>query len=140
MGGIIDKITDFIKEMLQGWVLDNLGTMFTDVNDKVGTIAREVSKTPSTWNSGIFSMVRTLSENVVIPIAGLIISFVLIYELITMVIDKNNMHDAYFHVQQPDRHNEYRGADRFRSGNNGNQPVYENHVRPHHRHFIRAHD
>ena len=81
MGGIIDKITDFIKEMLQGWVLDNLGTMFTDVNDKVGTIAGEVSKTPSTWNSGIFSMVRTLSENVVIPIAGLIISFVLIYEL-----------------------------------------------------------
>ena len=49
MGGIIDKITDFIKEMLQGWVLDNLGTMFTDVNDKVGTIAGEVSKTPSTW-------------------------------------------------------------------------------------------
>lgn len=93
MGGIIDKITDFIKEMLQGWVLDNLGTMFTDVNDKVGTIAGEVSRTPSTWNSGIFSMVRTLSENVVIPIAGLIISFVLIYELITMVIDKNNMHD-----------------------------------------------
>lgn len=74
-------------------MLDNLGTMFTDVNDKVGTIAGEVSKTPSTWNSGIFSMVRTLSENVVIPIAGLIISFVLIYELITMVIDKNNMHD-----------------------------------------------
>ena len=67
MGGIIDKITDFIKEMLQGWVLDNLGTMFTDVNDKVGTIAGEVSRTPSTWNSGIFSMVRTLSENVVIP-------------------------------------------------------------------------
>lgn len=93
MGGIIDKITDFIKEMLQGWVLSNLGTMFTDVNDKVGTIAGEVSKTPSTWNSGIFSMVKTLSENVVIPIAGLIISFVLIYELITMVIDKNNMHD-----------------------------------------------
>ena len=88
MGGIIDKITDFIKEMLQGWVLDNLGTMFTDVNDKVGTIAGEVSKTPSTWNSGIFSMVRTLSENVVIPIAGLIISFVLIYELITMTISK----------------------------------------------------
>lgn len=93
MGGIIDKITDFIKEMLQGWVLSNLETMFTDVNDKVGTIAGEVSKTPSTWNAGIFSMVKTLSENVIIPIAGMIISFVLIYELITMVIDKNNMHD-----------------------------------------------
>ncbi|MDE7425902.1 MAG: hypothetical protein K2N51_19760 [Lachnospiraceae bacterium] len=93
MGGILDKITDFIKEMLQGWVLSNLENMFTDVNEKVGTIAGEVSKTPSTWNSGIFSMVRTLSENVIIPIAGMIISFVLIYELITMVIDKNNMHD-----------------------------------------------
>ena len=93
MGGIIDKITDFIKKMLQGWVLNNLDTMFSDVNDKVGTIAGEVSKTPSTWNSGIFSMIRTLSENVVVPIAGMIISFVLIYELITMVIDKNNMHD-----------------------------------------------
>ena len=93
MGGIIDKITDFIKEMLQGWVMSNLSNMFGDVNDKVGTIAGEVSKTPSTWNAGIFSMVQTLSENVIVPIAGMIISFVLIYELITMVIDKNNMHD-----------------------------------------------
>lgn len=93
MGGILDKITDFIKEMLQGWVLSNLENMFTDVNEKVGTIAGEVSKTPSTWNSGIFGMVKTLSENVIVPIAGMIISFVLVYELITMVIDKNNMHD-----------------------------------------------
>ncbi len=93
MGGIIDKITEFIKDMLQGWVLSNLDTMFTDVNDKVGTIAGEVSKTPSSWNYGIFSMVQTLSENVIVPIAGMIISFVLVYELITMVIDKNNMHD-----------------------------------------------
>ena len=93
MGTIIDKITEFIKEMLQGWVLSNLETMFTDVNEKVGTIAGEVSKTPSTWNSGIFDMIKTLSDNVIVPIAGMIISFVLIYELITMVIDKNNMHD-----------------------------------------------
>ena len=93
MGGIIDKITEFIKELLQGWVLTNFETMFTDVNDKVGTIAGEVSTTPSAWNSGIFNMIKTLSENVIVPIAGMIISFVLIYELITMVIDKNNMHD-----------------------------------------------
>ena len=93
MGTIIDKITEFIKEMLQVWVLSNLETMFTDVNEKVGTIAGEVSKTPSTWNSGIFDMIKTLSDNVIVPIAGMIISFVLIYELITMVIDKNNMHD-----------------------------------------------
>ena len=93
MGSIIDKITEFIKEMLQGWVLTNLETMFTDVNEKVGTIAGEVSKTPSTWNYSIFNMIQSLSDNVIVPIAGMIISFVLVYELITMVIDKNNMHD-----------------------------------------------
>lgn len=94
MGGIIEKITEFIKDMLKGWVLSNLDSMFSDVNDKVGTIAGEVGMTPSAWNTGIFGMVQTLSENVVIPIAGMIISFVLIYELISMVIDKNNMHDV----------------------------------------------
>lgn len=93
MGAVIDKITEFIKELLQGWILTNLETMFTDVNDKVGTIATEVGKTPSTWNSSIFNMIESLSENVMIPIAGMIISFVLVYELITMVIDKNNMHE-----------------------------------------------
>ena len=93
MGGIIEKITEYIKDMLKGWILSNLDSMFTDVNDKVGTIAGEVGMTPSAWNAGIFGMVQTLSENVVIPIAGMIISFVLIYELISMVIDKNNMHD-----------------------------------------------
>lgn len=93
MDGIIDKITEFIKEMLQGWVLTNLETMFVDVNYKVGTIATEVSSTPSSWNSSIFSMIRTLSTNVMVPIAGIIISFVLVYELISMIIDKNNMHE-----------------------------------------------
>ena len=93
MDGIVDKITEFIKEMLQGWVLTNLETMFTDVNDKVGTIATEVGQSPSTWNASIFNMIKTLSDNVMIPIAGMIISFVLVYELISMIIDKNNMHE-----------------------------------------------
>ncbi len=93
MGTIIDKITEFIKEMLQGWVLDNLETMFTDVNTKVGSIAGEVGQTPSSWNAGIFSMIRNFSDNVMIPIAGMIISAILCYELITMVMDKNNMHE-----------------------------------------------
>ena len=80
--------------MLQGWVLGNLETMFTDVNTKVGEIAGEVGQTPSAWNGSIFSMIRNLSENVMIPIAGLIISAILCYELITMVMDKNNMHEV----------------------------------------------
>ena len=79
--------------MLQGWVLTNLETMFNDVNTKVGTIAGEVSQTPSSWNSSIFNMVKNLSENVIVPIAGMIITFVLCYELITMVMEKNNLHD-----------------------------------------------
>ena len=93
MNGIIDKLVESIKEMLQGWILTNLETMFTDVNEKIGTIAAEVGRTPSAWNAGIFSMIRALSENVIMPIAGMIISFVLCYELITMVIEKNNMHE-----------------------------------------------
>ena len=93
MNGIIDKITEFITDMLQGWILSNLTNMFTDVNNNVGTIATEVAKTPSTWNSGIFNMIQTLSTNVMLPIAGMIISFVLVYELMTMVMDKNNMHE-----------------------------------------------
>ena len=90
---IIDRIAEFIKEMLQGWVLANLTGMFTDVNTKVGEIAGEVSKTPSVWNPSIFNMIKNLSDNVVVPIAGIIITYVLCYELISMVIDKNNMHD-----------------------------------------------
>jgi len=73
--------------------MSNLETMYTDVNTKVATISTEVSQTPSTWNSSIFNLVRNLSENVMVPIGGMIISFVLIYELISMVIDKNNMHE-----------------------------------------------
>ena len=93
MGAVLDKLTDFIKEMLTGWILSNLQGMFTDVNDKVGTIAGEVAKTPSTWNGSIFGMVRTLSDSVIVPIAGMVITAVLCYELINAVIASNAIHD-----------------------------------------------
>ena len=93
MGSILQKIEDAIKEILIGWIESNLTNMFTDVNDKVGTIASEVGRTPSAWNSGIYTMIRGLSENVIVPIAGIIITFVLCYELISMITEKNNMHD-----------------------------------------------
>jgi len=67
--------------------------MFGDVNEKVGTIAAEVGQTPQGWNAGIFSMIQSLSENVIVPIAGLVITYVLCVELISMVTEKNNMHD-----------------------------------------------
>lgn len=93
MDGIKELIAEFIKDMLKGWISSNLTRMFTDVNDKVTTVASEVGKTPSTWNSSIFTMVHNISDTVMIPIAGMIISAVLCYELISMIMDKNNMHD-----------------------------------------------
>ena len=93
MQSILDAINEWIKELLIGAINGNLSTMFGDVNEKVGTIAAEVGKTPQAWNANIFSMIQTLSENVIVPIAGLVITYVLCYELISMVIDKNNMHD-----------------------------------------------
>ena len=70
MQSILDAINEWIKEILIGAINGNLSTMFGDVNEKVGTIAAEVGQTPQGWNAGIFSMIRTLSENVIVPIAA----------------------------------------------------------------------
>ncbi len=94
MKGILDSINEWIKGILIGAINGNLSTMFGDVNEKVGSIAGEVGQTPQGWNASIFSMIRTLSENIIVPIAGLVITYVLCYELITMITDKNNMHDV----------------------------------------------
>ena len=93
MDRIFEKIGQAIKDFLISLIEGNLTTMFTDVNEKVGTIAAEVGQTPLQWNASIFSIIKTLSETVILPIAGLIIAFVLCYELITMITEKNNMHD-----------------------------------------------
>ncbi len=93
MDAIVDSISQLIKDLLAGWVMSNLEGMFTDVNEKVDAISGEVSLTPATWNSSIFSLIENLSDTVIIPIAGIIITYVLCYELISMVIDKNTMHD-----------------------------------------------
>ena len=96
MQSILDAINEWIKEILIGAINGNLSTMFGDVNEKVGTIAAEVGRTPQAWNANVFSMIRALSENVIVPIAGLVITYVLCYELISMVTEKNNMHDRVF--------------------------------------------
>jgi len=93
MDSLLAKITEWIKEALIGGITTNFTGMFDMVNQKVGEIAGQVGQTPESFNSGIFSMIRSLSETVVIPIAGMILTFILCYELITMIIDRNNMHD-----------------------------------------------
>ena len=93
MLNILDTIQEWLKSILIECILGNFTGMFDQINTLVGEVAGEVGKTPATWNAGVFSMIRDLSDNVVVPVAGLIITFVLTYELITMIIDRNNLHD-----------------------------------------------
>ena len=92
MGYIFDKLTNWIKELLVGGILDNLEGLFDNVNSEVGRISRQVSATPQDFNSSIYSMIKRLSDDVIIPIAGVILAFIMTVELIGMVADKNNMH------------------------------------------------
>ena len=93
MNTIIERITEAIQEILIGMIQNGLEGMFVEVNDKVGTIASQVGQTPQGWNTGVFNLIQNLSQTVIVPIAGLIITFVLCYELITMVTQKNNFHE-----------------------------------------------
>ena len=93
MNTIIERITEAIKDILIGLIKSCLDNMFTSVNEQVGTIAGQVGQTPQGWNAGIFNLIQNISQTVIVPIAGLIITFVLCYELITMVTQKNNFHE-----------------------------------------------
>ena len=93
MGILTDWITDFLKGLLIDGIMGNLSGMFDSVNSRVGEIAAEVGTTPAGWNAGVFSLIRQLSETVILPIAGLILAFVATYELIQMILEKNNMHE-----------------------------------------------
>ena len=90
---IFEAIEVWMRTLLTTMVTSNLQNMFTDVNEKTGEIATQVGQTPQGWNSGIFNMIHNLSNSVIIPIAGMIITFVMCYELISMLTEKNNMHD-----------------------------------------------
>ena len=94
MQSILDKLAEWLKELLISGILGNLSGMFDTVNTKVGEIAGEVGMTPSAWNGGVFNLIRSLSETVIIPIAGIILTFVMCYELIQLVIEKNNLRDV----------------------------------------------
>lgn len=91
MDGILEQITDWLKEMLVGGIMDNLSGMFDSVNQQVGDIATQVGMTPESFSPGVFSMIRGVSESVIIPIAGLILTFIACYELIQLIIDHNNL-------------------------------------------------
>lgn len=94
MFGIFDKIAEFFKDLVIGGIQANLESMFLDINDKVSSVAVDVGQTPMGWNGEVFSFIKSINDNVVIPIAGLIITAVLCIELIQMVMQRNNMHDT----------------------------------------------
>ena len=93
MNFIWDKITEWLKGLLVGGIVSNLSGLFDSINTRVADVASTVGKTPQAWNGSIFSMIKSLSENGVVPIAGIILTFVMCLELIQLLIDRNNMHD-----------------------------------------------
>ena len=93
MGWIADQIAGWLKDVLVSGIEGNLSGLFDSINTRVADVASTVGKTPQAWNGSIFNMIRTLSENVVVPIAGIILTFVMCLELIQLLIDRNNMHD-----------------------------------------------
>lgn len=89
---MLESLVEWLKEILVGGIVNNLSGMFDSVNSQVGAIAGQVGATPQAWNGAIYSMIRTLSDNVILPIAGVILAFVMTMELIQMISDKNSMH------------------------------------------------
>jgi len=93
MSFLTDWITEWLKGLLIDGIMGNLSGLFDNVNNQVGEIATQVGTSPAAWNAGVFSLIRQLSETVVLPIAGMVLTFVMCYELIQMIVDRNNLHD-----------------------------------------------
>ena len=98
MGILTDWLTNWLKEILIEGIMGNLTGLFDTVNTRVGEIAVQVGTTPAVWNAGVFSLIRQLSETVILPIAGLVLTFVATYELIQLLIEKNNLHDLDYWI------------------------------------------
>ena len=91
MDFIWNKITEWLKEIMIGGIMGNLQGLFDNVNQQVSGIAGQVGTTPQSWNSGVYSMIRSLSDNVILPIAGVILAIVMTMELLQLVLEKNNL-------------------------------------------------
>lgn len=94
MDFIWNSISDWLKEVLISGILSNLSGVFDSTNQQVGNIANQVGMTPQAWNSGIFNMIQSLSNNVILPIAGAILAIVMTLELIQLITGRNNLHDV----------------------------------------------
>ena len=93
MGALTEALSNWIKEILINGILSNFTNLFDYVNEQVSGVAGDIGITPMEWNSNVFNMIQNLSETVIMPIAGIVLTFIMTYELIQMIIDKNNLHD-----------------------------------------------
>lgn len=91
MQSILEQITDWLKSMIISGIMGNLSGMFDSVNQQVGQIAGDVGTTPANFSPAVFSMIRNISESVILPIAGMVLTFIACYELIQMLIEHNNL-------------------------------------------------
>ena len=91
MQSILGQITDWLKSMIISGIMGNLSGMFDSVNQQVGQIAGDVGTTPANFSPAVFSMIRNISESVILPIAGMVLTFIACYELIQMLIEHNNL-------------------------------------------------
>ena len=91
METVLKAIADWIKGILTAGIMSNLSGLFDDVNTQVGNIAQQVGTKPSSFEPRVFAMIEALSRNVVLPIAGVILTFIACYELIEMITQHNNM-------------------------------------------------
>lgn len=94
MDVIKQAIVDWLREILVGGIISNLSGLYDSTNTRVAEIAGQVGTTPAAWNSSIYNMIRALSDNVILPIAGVVLAFVMTLELIQLIVDRNNMHDV----------------------------------------------
>ncbi len=91
MDSVLQAIEDWLHDLLVGGIMNNLSGMFSSVNDEVASIASDVAMSPANFSPGVFALVRNVSESVIVPIAGLILTFIACYELIQLIIEKNNL-------------------------------------------------
>ena len=93
MDFLLEKIVEWLKNILIEGIMNNLNGLFDGINGQVADIAGTVGATPQSWNSSVFNMIKGLSDNVIIPVAGIVLTAVMCYELIQMVIERNSLHD-----------------------------------------------
>ena len=91
MESLLEQLTEYLKGILVSGIMDNLTSTFNNLNSKLGEVTSNLAQSPADFQPSVFNLIKTLSENVIMPIAGIILTFIACYELIQLVIAHNNL-------------------------------------------------